>query len=89
LFYPGPNNCPLLHAAKAIVCNLNKWQHRDSVKYSKVLRSYLFGLKGHREGLQNFDDYFIQFMWKDRVFAIRSTAHWLGRCGTNLCANIN
>ncbi len=39
---------------------------------TKVLRSYLFGLKGQREGLQNFDDYFIQFMWKDRVFAIRS-----------------
>jgi hypothetical protein len=55
----------------------------------KVLRSYLFGLKGHREGRQNFDDYFIQFMWKDRVFAIQSTAHWLGMCGTNLCANIN
>ncbi len=31
----------------------------------------------------------ITLMWKDGVFAIRAMAHWLGRCGTNLCANMN
>jgi hypothetical protein len=28
-------------------------------------------------------------LWKDRVFAIRAKAHWLERCSTDLCADIN
>ncbi len=28
-------------------------------------------------------------MWKDKVFAIQAKAHWLERCSTNLCVNIN
>jgi hypothetical protein len=31
----------------------------------------------------------LNFLWKDRVFAIRAKAHWLERCGTDLCVNIN
>ncbi len=44
--------------------------------------------------LTEFSSYFMfptkfKLLWKDRVFAIPATACWLGRCGTDLCANLN